>query len=223
MSESAATKRRLPDAAAFIFTFDAPWLERLAVESPTRLDRYRVEAVVPVTGEAPRLGRGFSAARLERAGGVELPAIPPDAIWYRGVKQHLLYTGERQSRELVSQSRSAMPPGEDTTAVVIPLRKTTAWWDLPQDRRQAHFSVAAAATESHTSIGMRYAGRIFRTLYSARYLGAPLEYDFVTYFEFPRSEAETFRALLGELRDRARNPEWEFVDLEHEIWMTKLA
>jgi len=34
---------------------------------------------------------------------------------------------------------------------------------------------------------------------------------------------DDFKTLLGELRDTARNPEWAYVDLEYEIWMTKIG
>jgi hypothetical protein len=48
-------------------------------------------------------------------------------------------------------------------------------------------------------------------------------YDFLTYFEFEDDDVGAFRELLTALRDPERNPEWTCVDLEWEIWMTKLG
>ena len=73
----------------------------------------------------------------------------------------------------------------------------------------------------HTAIGIRYVDRVFRKLYHSRYTDPPTPYDFLTYFEFNRSDQASFHMLLNELRDTGRNPEWSYVELEYEIWMTK--
>ena len=62
---------------------------------------------------------------------------------------------------------------------------------------------------------------MYRKLYHSRYAGASLPYDFLTYFEFRSSFKDDFKALLAELRDTERNPEWAYVRLEYEIWMIK--
>jgi len=135
--------------------------------------------------------------------------------------QHLVYTSGEQRNELVARSSKGSGP----LAVIIPLRKTDAWWALAQDERQAFF-VPGKHGRGHAAIGFPYADRIFRRLYHARY-AAPAtaraeRWDFVTYFEFTPDDEGLFRSLLGELRDPAINPEWAFVEREMEIWTTRL-
>ncbi|MEO8096620.1 MAG: hypothetical protein ABI811_02890 [Acidobacteriota bacterium] len=99
-----------------------------------------------------------------------------------------------------------------TTAVLVPIRKNAAWWQVAQDQRSAHFH----GDSRHTAIGSPNADKIYRKPYHARYLGS--RFNFLTYFEFPSSDKTAFRALLAELR--ATN-EWSYVEEEFEMWMTK--
>ena len=107
-------------------------------------------------------------------------------------------------------------------AVLIPIRKSEAWWSLSQDERQKHFEKKSEG-RNHTAIGHDYAERIYRKLYHSRYLeGQPaLGYDFLTYFEFDQKDRPLFKSLLSELRNVEVNTEWKFVDFEMEIWMSK--
>jgi hypothetical protein len=102
---------------------------------------------------------------------------------------------------------------------MIPIRKSAAWWALGQDERQAHFT--PGRRPGHTALGRGFAGRIYRRLYHARYLPGS-SWDFLTYFEFPEAESGTFRELLALLRDPEQNPEWSYVEREHELWLRKL-
>jgi hypothetical protein len=74
----------------------------------------------------------------------------------------------------------------------------------------------------HTAIGADYVERIYRKLYHTRYAVETTDHDFVTYFEFERKHEGDFKALCAKLRDPKQNPEWNFVDREYEIWMTKV-
>jgi chlorite dismutase len=140
---------------------------------------------------------------------------------FRGVTQHLQYTTGLQRQELDRHSRSELPPSEKTIAVLIPIGKSGEWWELAQDQRQGYFQ--KAVKEGHTAIGLRYADHVFRKLYHSRYVDPTANYDFLTYFEFYDKYADDFRKLLVELRDATRNPEWNYVRLEFEIWMNKVA
>jgi len=218
-------ERLRPEIGLFIAAAEKESLTPVYAEGAAggRVNRYRIFDIAPVAGPVPaELAAGWEMVRVVQRGPLVLPQLP-GAVSYFGTAQHLSYTGAALRRELTSRSRGPLlpspPPSEDTVAVVIPIRKTQAWWDLSQDERQAHFR----SDERHTAIGLRYADRIFRTLYHSRYLGLPTAYDFITYFEFSRAQAADFRRLLAELRDPNKNPEWTYVDLEHEIWMVKTA
>ena len=119
-------------------------------------------------------------------------------------------------------SVSELLPSDHTTAVLIPIGKSEEWWKLAQDQRQSYFE-KTGKHQGHTAIGLKYVDRVFRKLYHSRYLNSSVGYDFLTYFEFKDSYEEDFRALLAELRDTKKNPEWVFVDREYEIWMTKIG
>jgi chlorite dismutase len=174
--------------------------------------RYRIEEIRAVRGEPPAgLMEGSNLVRSETN------SAPPSSTGaLLGVTQHLAYTRAPERRELAGISAADSGP----MAVLIPISKTQSWWALAQDERDRLFR-GRAERPGHLGIGRNYAGRIFRKLYHARYAPGST-WDFLTYFEFPREGAATFRALLQELRDPQLNPEWEYVERETEIWLTQL-
>ncbi len=192
---------------------DQTWVYWFLDEDPVaggaRAQAYRVERLVPVRGEAPPL-----PSRVTRVESAQPLAVAPTAL--RGVAQHLGYTDAEQKRALDQASRKELGAGADTVAVLIPMRKSAAWWSQPLDQRRAHFRRQGGG--DHTAIGLPYARTIYRKLYHCRYLEAQTGYDFLTYFELPPTEIDSFRALLSELR---ATPEWGFVDREWELWMRK--
>ncbi len=183
-----------------------------------RIDRYTVDQIIPVSGES------FLAVQADRFFRIETenPLSPDRALEakFRGVVRHLQYTTQTLRKELQARSAKEYPATGATAAVLIPIRKSAAWWALAQDERQQHFH-QPASRENHSTIGHSYADRIYRKLYHSRYFDILPEYDFLTYFEFPKEDTGTFKSLLQALRDVERNPEWKFVERETEIWMTK--
>lgn len=179
----------------------------------TKVDRYRIEAVrtqrgAPLTGITP----GDKFVRLESI--AELPAGGGDLV---GVTQHLAYTRAAERPDLVTTPL----PGQDAVCVVIPLTKSEAWWQLALDERDAMFR-GGATRPGHVEVGLAYARSILRKLYHARSLpGAG--WDFVTYFEFAPAHRQQFEALLAGLRDPERNPEWNYVERESEIWLSRIG
>jgi hypothetical protein len=173
---------------------------------------YQVQSVVPISG-APLAGiePGQRWSRLERTGGLLWPDAP-----FVGSTQHLVYTSAATRAELTQISRAPSGP----VAVLIPIRKSAAWWALAQDERQAHFT--SGQRPGHTALGRSFAARIYRRLYHARYLPGSA-WDFLTYFEFPEAETAAFRELLALLRDPELNPEWAYVEREQELWLQKLS
>lgn len=192
-----------------------------------RLDRYLVREVHAIHGEAPAmLQRGTGIARIESESPIQFFGEggrgPSDGFSLRGVVQHLHYTSRSEQAGLKAISRPELAASAETTAVLIPIGKSTAWWAMSQDERQVLFQ-KTVRHEGHFGIGQRYADRIFRRLYHTRYVDPSAPYDFLTYFEFHESDAPEFRKMLTELRDVKKNPEWLFVDFEYEVWMTKLS
>jgi chlorite dismutase len=185
----------------------APDSPRLPVGA--RITRYSVDEVRTVRGaDLVTPAHGGTLVRIEHTGQLFDPAAP-----FVGVTQHVLYTGADERRELVRVSA----PESGPIAVLIPICKSPAWWALAQDERRAFLRTGRPG---HFEIGLEYASRIYRRLYHARGLPGS-SWDFLTYFELPRDQSDSFRELLRRLRDADENPEWQFVEREVEIWLTK--
>lgn len=209
--------------AYFLSAEDKKAVEGVAGGRNQSLTVYRVDEVVSVRGKpGVILAPGATLVRVETAS--KLPALgegKTPGLLFHGVPQHLHYTTGEQRADLAKRSRPEVPPGKDTLAVIIPIRKSAAWWALPQDERLAHFK-KKGDNPGHTAIGAKYADRIYRKLYHTRYAVETRDHDFITYFEFDRAHTDDFKSLLAQLRDPKQNPEWNFVDREYEIWLTKV-
>jgi hypothetical protein len=73
--------------------------------------------------------------------------------------------------------RASVDP-KATRAALIPIRKSEAWWTLPQDERRAIFEERSR----HMATGLEYLPAVARRLHHSRDLGEP--FDFLTWFEF---------------------------------------
>lgn len=202
----------------FFAPADKAAVQGLFGDRKASLTQYRVDKIVPVKGEpGVSIKPGVTFVRAESA--TRLQSGKTQALLFRGVPQHLEYMSKAQREEL--KSRPEFPAGKDTVAVVIPIRKSAAWWALAHDERMAYFQ-KTADHKGHTAIGTPYVDRIHRKLYHTRYVVETTDHDFITYFEFQREHEAEFKRLLAALRDVKQNPEWNFVDREYEIWMTKM-
>jgi hypothetical protein len=183
---------------------------------------YRVDKVVPVQGKAGvSLDPGSTLIRIESAARLpERDESTAPKLLFHGVPRHLEYTTGAQRADLTKRSRAEVPAGKDTIAVIIPIRKNAKWWALPTDERMAYFQKQGDKI-GHTAIGAKYVERIYRKLYHTRYAVESTDHDFITYFEFERRHTDDFKSLLSQLRDPQQNPEWNYVDREYEIWLTK--
>ena len=198
--------RTPPSFTSFTRDADAPGL----AASDARVTGYDVDRIHAVRGQLPGgIEVGQRLWRVEAAGRLPVPNAP-----FIGATTHVVYIDSSTRNELASISASESGP----VAVLIPIRKTAEWWALASEQRQAF--VMQGAPNGHLAIGRRYAARIHRRLYQARYLPGS-EWDFLTYFEFRPEEASAFTDLLAELRDVDINPEWSFVDREVELWLTR--
>lgn len=185
--------------------------DRITPSAPhdARLTRYDVDDVRTVRGpELAWPARAGELVRIECSGQLADPTAP-----FVGVSQHVVYTAAQERLEL---SRISAPES-GPVAVLIPICKSAAWWSLAQDERRAFLRTG---TPGHFEIGLEYASTIYRRLYHARTLPGS-SWDFLTYFELPRERRGEFERLLARLRDVEQNPEWQFVEREVEIWLTR--
>jgi hypothetical protein len=165
---------------------------------------WRIDAVKAVCGE------GLSAApRLQVQEGIVSPA---EGVWsLRAVSGHVRYV-ERAEKTGLDPASPTLGRPEATRAALIPIRKSDAWWALPQDERRAIFETRSR----HIAGSLAYLPRIARRLYHARDLGE--SFDFLTWFEFAPEHEPAFDELLVFLRSRE---EWQFVEREVELRLSR--
>ncbi len=178
----------------------APSLNGTGAE-PSGVGRWVVETIKPILGETlPAI------ARLNIAHAAEMPkrGSPWPLV---GVASNGRYTHKSEKTELDARQAGLGRP-EATLGVLIPIRKTPAWWALTQDDRRAIFEEQSA----HISGAIKYLPAVARKLYHSRDLGEP--FDFLTWFEFAPDAAPAFDELLAFLRGTV---EWHYVDREVEI------
>jgi len=160
-------------------------------------------------------------ARIDAIAGEPLPEAPRLAIvagdpapggtrWrLRGITSNERYVTRAEKADLVAKQEGLGRPGS-TCAALIPIRKTAAWWALPQDERRRVFEESS----KHVRIGLRYLPAVARRLHHCRDLGESEPFDFLTWFEYAPADAAAFDALVGELR---ASEEWRYVEREVDI------
>lgn len=178
--------------------------------SPSRLFHFSAGATGP-----------WRIARIHAARGAPLPgaerlaianALPPGSglQWtLRGITSNERYVERAERQQLVAAQEGLGRPAA-SHAALIPIRKSSAWWQLTQDERRTIFEQRSR----HTAIGLRYLPAVARRLHHCRDLGEHEPFDFLTWFEFAPADAARFDELLAALR---ATPEWEFVEREVEV------
>jgi hypothetical protein len=154
--------------------------------------------------------RGESLAAATHLTMDEGEAVVPliDTKWIlRGTRSHLRYV-ERHERTRLDELSPPLGRPEVTRAALIPIRKSAAWWDLPQDERRAIFELRSR----HIADSMKYLPAVARRLHHGRDLGEP--FDFLTWFEYAPEHASLFEDVVGMLR---ATEEWNFVEREVDI------
>jgi chlorite dismutase len=147
-----------------------------------------------------------AAARLDIVAG----APPPGAAlaWVlRGVVSNERYVTRAEKTALVGTQEAIGRP-HAARAALIPIKKSPAWWALPQDERRAIFEERSA----HIAIGLQYLPAIARRLHHCRDLGEP--FDFLTWFDFSAENEGRFDELLARLRE---TEEWKYVEREIDV------
>jgi Chlorite dismutase len=146
--------------------------------------------------------------RLEIVNGPPVVEPPAATRWIlQGFTSNVRYATAAEIAALKAK-QPALNRKEATCAALIPIRKASLWWDLPQDERRLIFE----ETSHHTAIGLDYLPAIARRLHHSRDLGEP--FDFITWFEFAPDHREAFEQLVTKLR---ATREWRFVEREIDI------
>jgi chlorite dismutase len=169
--------------------------------------QYRVVRMAAVVG-APLVSVRAVTSHPKHLTAQEEPA----SAWVlRGTSTHVRYV-ENDELERLRAVQPGLGRQNCTHAALIPIRKSDAWWDLPQDERRAIFEERS----QHIASTLKYLPAIARRLHHSRELGEP--FDFLTWFEYAPEHAELFEELVQTLR---RTEEWKYVEREVDIRLVK--
>jgi chlorite dismutase len=136
------------------------------------------------------------------------------AAWIlRGVTSNERYV-TRPEHDALRSREAPLGRAAATHAALIPITKSSDWWELPHDERRAIFEESS----HHIAIGFEYLPAIARRLHHGRDLGE--EFDFLTWFEYAPGDGEAFEELVERLRS---TPEWEHVDREIDLRLERRA
>lgn len=139
---------------------------------------------------------------------------PSGSSWVlRGITSNERYVVREKKIALVSK-QEGLGRDASTRAALIPIRKNAAWWALTQDERREVFE----AQSHHIAIGLKYLPAVARRLHHCRDLGTGEPFDFLTWFEYAPSDTVAFEELVKALR---ASPEWQYVDREVDIRLTR--
>lgn len=167
---------------------------------------WRVERIQSMTGSTLSMVPRLSILENNQT------TISKGSAWLlRGVTSYERYVHKMERSTLLSQ-QAELGRLEATRAALIPIKKSTAWWELAQDERRAIFEERS----QHISTGLKYVTRIARRLYHCYDLGEP--FDFLTWFEFTPDDAGVFEDLVGSLRS---TEEWSYVEREVDIRLVR--
>ncbi|MDZ4767180.1 MAG: chlorite dismutase family protein [Chloroflexota bacterium] len=141
-----------------------------------------------------------------------LPTLPQNAAWVlRGVTSYERYVN-KEEQALLAAAQPTLGRPEATCAALIPIKKSAAWWSLPQAERRAIME----ARSHHIRTGLQYLPAIARRLHHCD--GIDESFDFLTWFEYAPEDAEAFETLTRTLRS---TEEWMYVEREIDIRLTR--
>ena len=159
--------------------------------------------------------RTLAGAPVAPVAGVDMvPGLVTDiasnAAWaLRGVATNDRYTTAMEKAELVRRQAPIGRAGATRSALIL-LRKTAAWWALPQDERRAIMEEQS----HHIAIGLRYLPAIARRLLHFRDFGTEEPFDFLGFLDYAPADEQAFDEMIGQLR---ATKEWTFIDRDIDI------
>ena len=163
--------------------------------------------------------RALRGEPLPAAARLIVTAVPQtdqqsDSAWLLiGVTSNERYV-ERHEKVALMSKQEGLGRATSTRAALIPIRKTAAWWALPQDERRHILETQSR----HIAIGLGYLPGVARRLHHCRDLETQQPFDFLTWFEYAPSEEPAFDELLRALR---ASPEWQYVDREVDVRLVR--
>lgn len=137
---------------------------------------------------------------------------PESAAWMlRGATSYERYVHKAEQQALIAHQPPIGRP-EASCAALILMKKSDAWWAMPQDERRTIFEERS----HHIQIGMHYLPSVARRLHHCQELGEP--FDFLAWLEYAPNDTESFDQLLHELR---ATEEWHYVEREIDIRLVR--
>jgi Chlorite dismutase len=170
---------------------------------------WRVKRLAAVKGESLAPTPALSVTHSDS---IALPILPSQTGWrLLGVPSHLRYV-ERAEKAQLAEAQAALGRSEASCAALIPIRKSSAWWELTQEERRDIFEDKSR----HIAGSLKYLPMIARQLYHCRDLGEP--FDFLAWFEYAPEHAALFEELVEMLR---ASEEWTYVEREVDVRVVK--
>ena len=166
---------------------------------------WRITSLLPVKGDPlPPV----TAISITSGAAIALPLLASQTSWrVAGVASHLRYA-ERAEKAKLEEVQAGLGRAEATCAALIPIRKSSAWWELTPEERRSIFEDKSR----HIASTLKYLPAIARQLYHSRDLGEP--FDFLAWFDYAPEHAALFEDLVGELRT---TEEWTYVEREVDV------
>src|SRR5436309_2052679 len=153
-----------------------------------------------------------SVSRLEMIESRATQGLAGRPVWVlRGVTSNERYV-LRSEHDALQAKQESLGREASTRAALIPITKSEAWWELPQDERRRIFEESSY----HVATGLEYLPAVARRLHHGRDLGEP--FDFLTWFEFAPADAARFEELVRRLRE---TEEWAYVEREVDIRLSR--
>lgn len=141
-----------------------------------------------------------------------------------GVRKERSYTSHAMAQYAYARALAPDTGARHPVAVFLPQSKTRGWWEMDWMRRESLFlprynDDGTVKAKGHALLTADGIPHIVRRLYHHP-LGYGLDagYDFLGYFEFAPGHARIFDSIMAGLRDRAQNPEWNYVEEGPEWW-----
>jgi hypothetical protein len=149
-----------------------------------------------------------------------------DLIVLDGAERAPRYTSAEMHNYAYKPAVSRLSGRVARNAIIIPMSKTSAWWEKTALQRHPYFyphhdAATGGPVKGHAQAAEAGIKTIFRKLYHNPdgYQRAG-EFDFVTYFECADEHVPVFDEICRGLRDTSQNPEWKYV-VEGPEWRGK--